>query len=98
MQAPMESDDTCRTCSAIPGKIVEVSESAHSALAVVAGVTRQVDLMLIQDEQLAPGDWILTHVGFGLSKITEDDALGHLHALEILGERGTESYDQSRAT
>ena len=72
--------------------------AARIATVDVAGVTRQVDLMLIQDEQLAPGDWILTHVGFGLSKITEDDALGHLHALEILGERGTESYDQSRAT
>jgi len=96
--APMESDNRCRTCSAIPGKIVEVSESAHSALAEVAGVTRQVDLMLIQDENLAPGDWILIHVGFALSKITEDDALGHLHALEMVGERGAEPYEEPRAT
>ena len=55
----MESDNTCRTCSAIPGKIVEVSESDHSALVDVAGVTRQVDLMLMQDENPAPGEWIL---------------------------------------
>lgn len=38
-----------------PGKIVEVPESAHSALVDVAGVTRQVDLILIQDESPEQG-------------------------------------------
>ena len=84
VQSLMESDNTCRTCSAIPGKIVEVAASDHSALVDVAGVTRQVDLMLVQGENPAPGDWILIHVGFALTKITEDDALGHLHMIGML--------------
>jgi hydrogenase expression/formation protein HypC len=86
-----ESDNTCRTCAAIPGKIIEVSESAHSALADVGGVTRQVDLMLIQDENPAPGEWVLIHFGFALSRVSEDDAIGHLHALEMLCQRDEQS-------
>jgi hydrogenase expression/formation protein HypC len=34
----------------------------------------------------APGDWILIHVGFALSKIDEDEARRQLRMLRAMGE------------
>ncbi len=33
-----------------------------------------------------PGDWVLIHVGFAMSKISEQDALDQMNTLRALGE------------
>jgi hydrogenase expression/formation protein HypC len=74
-------------CLAIPGKIVELdSQNALMALVEVVGVRRKVDLGLLQDEPPVPGDWVLIHVGFAMSKISEADAEDQLRTLMLLGE------------
>jgi hydrogenase expression/formation protein HypC len=74
-------------CLAIPGKIVEISsDNTRSALVDVVGVRRQIDLGLLQDDKPAPGDWVLIHVGFAMSKISETDALDQMNTLRMLGE------------
>ena len=74
-------------CLAIPGKIVELFPGTpHLATVDVAGVRRKVDLGLLQDDLPAAGDWVLIHVGFAMSKISEQDALDQMHTLRILGE------------
>ncbi len=74
-------------CLAIPGKIVEISsDNADSALVDVVGVRRRIDLGLLQDDKPAPGDWVLIHVGFAMSKISELDALDQMNTLRALGE------------
>ena len=74
-------------CLAIPGKIVEISsDNKDSALVDVVGVRRRIDLGLLQDDQLAPGDWVLIHVGFAMSKISEQDAADQMSTLRMLGE------------
>jgi hydrogenase expression/formation protein HypC len=74
-------------CLAIPGKIVEI-DSLNSMLALVevVGVRRNVDLGLLQDEPPVPGDWVLIHVGFAMSKISAADAEDQLRTLAMLGE------------
>lgn len=75
-------------CLAIPGKIIEISaENPHSALVEVVGVRRHVDLSLLEDDRPNPGEWVLIHVGYAMSKISEHDAVEQLHTLEMLGER-----------
>ena len=74
-------------CLAIPGKIVEMLPDLPLALVDVAGVRRKVDLTLLADEDPRPGDWVLIHVGFALSKISEQDALEQMRILEVLGEQ-----------
>ena len=75
-------------CLAIPGKIVEVySGDSDSALVDVAGVRRRVDLGLLQDDRPKPGDWVLIHVGFAMSKISERDAIDQMRTLSMLGEQ-----------
>ena len=74
-------------CLAIPGKIVEISsDNQDSALVDVVGVRRRIDLGLLQDDKPVPGDWVLVHVGFAMSKISEQDAADQMRTLAILGE------------
>jgi hydrogenase expression/formation protein HypC len=75
-------------CLAIPAKIVELfPDRPESALVEVGGVRRHIDTGLLQDED-APkaGDWVLIHVGFAMSRISEEDALDQLRTLALLGE------------
>ncbi|MEQ1354157.1 MAG: HypC/HybG/HupF family hydrogenase formation chaperone [Candidatus Acidiferrum sp.] len=74
-------------CLAIPGKIIEItSDATHTAVVDVVGVRRKVDLGLLEDDAAKPGDWVLIHVGFAMSKISEQDALDQMRTLEMLGE------------
>ncbi len=74
-------------CLAIPGKIVEIDpENSSSAIVDVIGTRRKIDLGLLEDNKPVCGDWVLIHVGFAMSKISEADALDQLRTLEMLGE------------
>jgi hydrogenase expression/formation protein HypC len=77
----------CRMCLAIPGKILEISsDNRTSALVDVVGVRRKIDLGLLEDDMPVPGDWVLIHVGFAMSKISEQDATDQMNTLRALGE------------
>jgi hydrogenase expression/formation protein HypC len=52
----------------------------------VAGVRRKVDLGLLESDMPQSGDWVLIHVGFAMSKISEQDALEQMQMLIMLGE------------
>ncbi len=74
-------------CLAIPGKIVELdAQNTNLALVDVVGVRRKVDLGLLQDDPPVLGDWVLIHVGFAMSKISEADAADQMRTLTMLGE------------
>jgi hydrogenase expression/formation protein HypC len=74
-------------CLGIPGQIVELpDEHEHLAGVDVAGVRRVVNVGLLTDEVLEVGNWILIHVGFALSSITEEEAAMALASLEMMGE------------
>jgi hydrogenase expression/formation protein HypC len=75
-------------CLGVPGRIVSV----EGLLATVDfwGVTRQVRLELV-DEPVAPGDYILNHVGFAIRRIPEEDIEGTLALYEqLLQESGAD--------
>jgi hydrogenase expression/formation protein HypC len=75
-------------CLAIPGKIVELlDEDRDTAVIDVLGVRRRIDLGLLSDNPPILGDWVLIHVGFAMSKISEVDALDQLRMLTELGEQ-----------
>ncbi len=74
-------------CLAIPAKIVELFPDEQTrALVEVVGVRRHIDTGLLQDESVKLGDWVLIHVGFAMSKISEEQALDQLQMLTMLGE------------
>ena len=74
-------------CLAIPGQIVEfVPDQPLLAQVNVAGVKRKVNIGLLEGEEVRPGDWVLIHVGFALSKVSETAARDQLRMLAALGE------------
>ncbi len=52
----------------------------------VVGVRRYIDIALLQDDPPRVGDWVLVHVGFAMSKVSEADALEQIRTLNALGE------------
>jgi hydrogenase expression/formation protein HypC len=73
-------------CLAIPGRIVEIIDPAlQIARAEVGGVRRNIHIGLVAEDGIVPGDWVLIHVGFALSKINEREAQETLDALEAIG-------------
>ena len=74
-------------CLAIPAKIVELfPEEENRALVEVVGVRRHIDTGLLADDPPKLGDWVLIHVGFALSKISEEEAFDQIRTLTLLGE------------
>ena len=74
-------------CLAIPGQVVELSaENPHLATVEVSKVRRTINVGLLEDEGLAVGDWVLIHVGFAMSRISEAAAAEQLRLLSMLGE------------
>jgi hydrogenase expression/formation protein HypC len=56
----------------------------------VAGVHRNVNIGLLDGDGVGPGDWVLIHVGFAISKVDEEEA----HATRELLERMGKEYEQ----
>jgi hydrogenase expression/formation protein HypC len=74
-------------CLGIPGQLVELVETnSHLAKVDVSGVTRMINIGLLEGEVLEPGDWVLIHVGFALSKIDEEEASLALASLKLMGQ------------
>ena len=73
-------------CLGIPGRIVALDDCGQLAKVDVTGVRRTINTMLLENERLAPGDWVLIHVGFAMSKSDEREAQLTLDALQLLGQ------------
>ncbi len=74
-------------CLAIPAKIVELfADEQNRALVEVSGVRRHIDTGLLLDNPPQRGDWVLVHVGFAMSKISEEQAQEQIRTLTMLGE------------
>lgn len=75
-------------CLAIPGQVVEIVDEVNQIATVdVVGVRRTINVGLLaaEDETAQPGDWVLIHVGFALSKIDESEAQATLALLQRMG-------------
>ena len=68
-------------CLGVPGRIVEVS--GGTAIVDFFGVQRSVRLELV-DQPVAPGDYVLNHVGYAIRRIPDDDVAGTLALYEQL--------------
>jgi hydrogenase expression/formation protein HypC len=69
-------------CLGIPGRIVEVHDDKGLAMGTVdfGGVRREVCLEYVAD-QIRVGDYAIIHVGFAISRVSEEDARRTYEAL-----------------
>ena len=58
-------------CLAVPAKITQVID-AERAKASIGGIVREISVALIDDPQ--PGEFVILHVGYALSKMDEAEA------------------------
>ncbi len=62
-------------CLGIPGRITDIRDDEGLPMGTVdfAGVRREVCLAYVRDE-VEPGDYVIIHVGFAISKVDEEEA------------------------
>jgi hydrogenase expression/formation protein HypC len=80
-------------CLAIPGQVVDIVDPVNQIAKVdVVGVRRNINVSLLAGEGrgVQPGDWVLIHVGFAISRVDEEEA----HATRALLEQMGQEYEQ----
>ena len=86
-------------CLGIPGQIVAMVDVANSIAKVdVSGVKRNVNVALVRPEGIGPGDWVLIHVGFAMSKIDEHEARETIRILQQMDEVYTDELKMLHAS
>jgi hydrogenase expression/formation protein HypC len=89
-------------CLAIPGRIVDIIDEPNQLARVdVAGVRRTVNIGLLGPTtggSVGPGDWVLIHVGFALSKVDEQEAEATLRLLEQMGAEYQQELEELKAS
>jgi hydrogenase expression/formation protein HypC len=89
-------------CLAIPGQIVEIVDEPNQLARVdVAGVRRTVNIGLLGADTgggAGPGDWVLIHVGFALSRVDEEEAQATLRLLEQMGAEYEQELEELKSS
>ncbi|MEJ2508406.1 MAG: HypC/HybG/HupF family hydrogenase formation chaperone [Gammaproteobacteria bacterium] len=74
-------------CLGIPMQVLEID--GYVARCEAKGVERDVNLFMMQDAELAPGDYVMVHVGYAIQKMTEQEARSSWELFDqILDETG----------
>ena len=68
-------------CLAIPAKVLSIDGAM--ATVEVGGITKTASLHLL--DNVDPGDYVIIHAGFALSRLKEDEAQETLRLLEQMG-------------
>jgi hydrogenase expression/formation protein HypC len=68
-------------CLGVPGKIIEVYEADNLKMGKVdfGGVVREACLAYVPEAQV--GEYVVIHVGFAISKVSEEEAQATLDLL-----------------
>ncbi|OOZ40485.1 hydrogenase assembly protein HypC [Solemya pervernicosa gill symbiont] len=59
-------------CLGIPMKIVSIDR--YVARCEAKGIERDVSLFMLQEDEIAPGDYVMVHIGYAIQKMTEQEA------------------------
>ncbi len=73
-------------CLAVPGKIIEIYDTAGMRMCKIdfGGVLREACLQALPEAKV--GDFTIVHAGFALNILSEKEAMETLDALRELGE------------
>jgi hydrogenase expression/formation protein HypC len=74
-------------CLGIPGQVVRVLDGNAGMLALVdvLGAQRPVNLGMLEEMDVQPGEWVLIHMGFAVERIDESRADTAMSGLEMMG-------------
>ena len=71
----------------IPGQVVEKVEGYGGQLALVdvEGARSKVNIGMLEDQNLEPGDWIVIYMGFAVERVDAAGAEKAMAGLEMMG-------------
>lgn len=69
-------------CLAIPARVVALP-SPDTAIVELSGVRKEVSLALV--DGVGPGDYVIVHVGYALTRLDPDEAQKTLDAFAAAG-------------
>jgi hydrogenase expression/formation protein HypC len=72
-------------CLAIPAQIVSLDKATEVAIVALGPLKKEISVALL--EEVAPGDYVLVHVGFALHKVSPEEAE---RTLAMIREAGVE--------
>lgn len=77
-------------CLAVPGKIIEIYSAGGLRMGKVdfGGVVREACLEYVPEAEL--GDYTVIHVGFAISRLSEEEALASLETLNEIADLSAE--------
>ncbi len=77
-------------CLGIPGKIIDIYDTSGLRMGKVdfGGAVREVCLAYVPEAPV--GDYVLIHVGFAISRISEEEALESMALLRQMADLGSE--------
>lgn len=79
-------------CLAVPVKVEQVLED-EQAIVELSGVKTRISLALV--DEVKPGDYVILHVGYALSKLDPDEAA---ETLKLFAEGQNEPDDSRDST
>jgi len=77
-------------CLSIPSKVVKISDDNLSCTVDTMGVQREASLLMMGEDGVKLGDYVLLHIGFVMEKIDEDEALRAIETYKELLEAMSE--------
>jgi len=79
-------------CLGIPGQVVEMVPGYGDQLALVdvVGAKQRVNIGMLEDQQLVPGEWVLIHLGFAVERVDAAGAEKAMSGLELMGRPRTD--------
>jgi hydrogenase expression/formation protein HypC len=85
-------------CLAIPARLVEyIDDDRMYGKVELGGVQRRINTsLLVGEDATEPGEYVLVHVGFALSRVSETEAAETLRILEEMGPAYNDEIDQIR--
>jgi hydrogenase assembly chaperone HypC/HupF len=72
-------------CLGIPGRVIEMVEGYYGQIALVdvVGARREINVGML--DRVAPGDWVMIHLGFAVEVVDQLEAERALSGLEMMG-------------
>jgi hydrogenase expression/formation protein HypC len=79
-------------CLGIPGQVIEMVEGYGDQLVLVdvVGARRRINVGLLEDQRLSPGDWVVIHMGFAVERVDAAGAEEAMAGLEMMGRGWTD--------
>jgi hydrogenase expression/formation protein HypC len=83
-------------CLGIPAKVIEIDDSRQGKVDYL-GTKVRVSFALLED--IRPGDWVIVHAGFAITRLDEEEARETLSLLREIAREGStgSSEDDERA-